>query len=154
MQSQYAYVHAPRPKIQQKRKYRFLCPKCGKYGYLGKGWARNPRIRYKVFYIRHYDSEVYHRQMVRYRNHEIKSRPNGQRRCYVPNAHFEIIDGVYHLTGCEGECNRIEHKLPGLPYTEPRFVTLLDRALRILKSTRPLPPQEQPLPLAVRAAAL
>jgi hypothetical protein len=39
--------------------------------------------RYRTRYIRHYSPEVYDKQMERYRNHEIKSRPNGQKRCYV-----------------------------------------------------------------------
>jgi hypothetical protein len=65
-----------------------LCYKCGEYGYLGRGWAENSRRhsgdRYRTLYIRHYSSEKYHEMMEKYRSHEIKSRPNGQKRCYVP----------------------------------------------------------------------
>jgi hypothetical protein len=106
-QHEYVYTRTPMPKLYQKRKYRILCPKCGNYGWVGKGTILNPRkFRYPVNYIRHYSSEVYHRQMVRYRNHEIKSRPNGQKRCYVPNACYEVIDGMYHIRVCG-----IRHKL-------------------------------------------
>lgn len=84
-----------------------LCCKCGEYGYVGHGTVDSiyrPKFRkgyidtvyivqpnkkviygrYVKFYIRHpYSSERYHKDMIRYRNHEIRSRPNGQKRCYL-----------------------------------------------------------------------
>lgn len=108
--------------MQHKRKRFFLCPKCGEYGYLGRGWIAHARgTRYHVNYIRHYNPEKYHRQMERYRNHEIKSRPNGQKRCYVPNAHFRPINDEYSIMETDGvscgspDCRNGKHKLPLVP---------------------------------------
>jgi hypothetical protein len=87
-----------------------LCYKCGQNGYLCCGWvdsiyrlkpfrgeykycglgAFDPKAhkviydRYGFFYIRHYSPEKYREQMKRYRSHQLKSRPNGQKRCYIP----------------------------------------------------------------------
>lgn len=85
-----------------------LCCRCGEYGYIGRGTVdsiyrpkfRNGYVRtvyvlhpdkkivygrYRKYYIRHpYSSKEYHKHMIRYRNHEIKSRPNGHgRRCHL-----------------------------------------------------------------------
>jgi hypothetical protein len=83
-----------------------LCHKCNQFGYLccgrvdsiyrpkrgeycglfGYDPGTNKVIydkRYGFFYIRHYSPEMYRKQMERYRSHQLKSRPNGQKRCYV-----------------------------------------------------------------------
>jgi hypothetical protein len=85
-------------------KIRVLCYKCNRNGYLRCGWVEssyrpkhkysglyglNPKTnrvsydRYGIFYIRHYSPEVYQKQMEKYRSHQLKSRPNGQKRCYI-----------------------------------------------------------------------
>jgi hypothetical protein len=97
---------------------KILCYRCGEYGYSGRGWAhssyrtkgkakakaRRRYGRYHTRYIRHYDSEKYHKQMERYRTHEIKSRPNGQKRCHVSrgvqfysNGEYGVAFNYYHI---------------------------------------------------------
>ena len=97
-----------------------LCCPSGEYGYIGSGTVdsiyrpkfRNGYVgtvyvlqsdkkivygRYRKRYIRHpYSSEEYHKAMIRYRNHEIKSRPNGHgRRCHLsPRTLYDKHDGV------------------------------------------------------------
>lgn len=89
----------------KKKEVKVLCPKCWEYGSFGYGWTANPRDNiFQVQYVRHYSSEVYRKQMVRYRNHEIKSRPNGQKRCYLggcavyplPNTDYDIAYCKYN----------------------------------------------------------
>ena len=52
-------------------------------------------------YIRHYSSAKFHEMMKRYRSHEIKSRPNGQKRCYVSrDVRFYRNGRIFHVTYC------------------------------------------------------
>jgi hypothetical protein len=74
------YSKAPKEEIDRKSFYRV------EYG------------RYKTPYIHHYDPEKFHEDMERYRSHEIKPRPNGQRSCFIPK-HVQ-----FHHYGPSGEC--------------------------------------------------
>jgi hypothetical protein len=105
----------PTKSEQKKEKWMVLCCKCGEYGTIGGGpvdsiyrpkhryvglYPLSPSNtvnygRYWKHYIRHpYNSEKYHEAMIRYRNHEITSRPNGQRRCYLSSKTHYYEDGT------------------------------------------------------------
>jgi hypothetical protein len=92
--------------IKGKKEYVAYCPKCGEYGYLHHGSVLSvyhPKHgkkvasvypvtddnkvvygQYSIRYIRHYSPEKYRQKMEEYKSHKIKSRPNGQKRCYIP----------------------------------------------------------------------
>lgn len=136
----------------EREKKKFLCCKCGEYGYLGRASVSSVYKgtiygRYYKYYIRHrYSSEKYHKQMERYRNHEIKSRPNGQRRCYL-----SLLTTQYDSRNGIAWC---PYYFPTRTY-EGRILEAPKNSMeKIYRPTRPLPPQERPLPLAVRAGAL
>ena len=108
-------------KKEEKQKEMVVCCRCGEYGYIAHGTVdsiyrpkfRNGYVstvyvvqpdkkivygRYRKRYIRHpYSSEEYYKAkaMIRYRNHEIKSRPNGHgRRCYLSSKTLYDYEGV------------------------------------------------------------
>lgn len=60
-----------------------------------------PHSRYYHYYIGHYDKEKCNEQMIKYREHKIKSRPNGRKWCYVhTNVEFYqnnpyLIDSIW-----------------------------------------------------------
>jgi hypothetical protein len=56
----------------------------GQYKYCGLGTFEPEK--HKVVYYNRYGSEKYREQMERYRSHHLKSRPNGQKRCYIPTS--------------------------------------------------------------------
>jgi hypothetical protein len=161
------------------------CYTCGTYGFLGHGTAgsvyypkkgvdkcrtvyepkpRTKGITYGQYVTRHiiheYSSAEYHKEMERYKNHEIKSRPNGhQRRCYVhTNVKFQYnIFARCLVAFCEYNPYipnfGSEHSRPYKGLTKiwkPTPKWMKDKN----KPTKSLPPQERPLPLAVRARAL
>lgn len=100
-----------------KKEIKVFCYKCEEYGYLGYGWTKNSYgTQYQTNYIRHYSSEKYHKMMEEYRSHKIKSRPNGQKRCYVPLVDFYPTANREYYTACCYNPNLIQgynakHKL-------------------------------------------
>ena len=157
------------------------CYKCGAYGYLGPGTVSStyypkkgldecgtvyrPRPgtkgitygRYRIRYIRHqYSSEEYHKGMERYRNHEIKSWPNGQTRHYVQtNVKFQYNAYAKCLLAF---CDYNPYTQSKRPYKGlTKIWKPTPKSMRYKyepEPTKPLPPQERPLLLAVQALAL
>ena len=110
---------------------------CGEYGHVGDGWVESryrfkdrpesaflgiesrgyhygePYGRYHRLYIRHYSHEKYEKQMEKYRSHKIKSRPNGQKRCYPPLHVYYYQNGEYCIAFCYNTPGyRMKKKMP------------------------------------------